>query len=42
MLDMATPGSFQNTGLQIRAQQGLEHVKPCGSNQVKIKVSKLN
>ena len=39
MLDMPSPGSFQNIGLLIRAQQGSEHVKPCGSNWVKIKGS---
>ena len=30
---MPSPGSFQNIG----AQQGSEHVKPCGSNWVKSK-----
>ena len=33
MLDVPSPGSFQNIG----QQQGSEHVKPCGSNWVKIK-----
>ena len=37
MLDMPSPGSFQNIGLLIWAQQGSEHVKPCGSNWLKIK-----
>ena len=37
MLDMPGPGSFQNIGLLLGAKQGSEHVKPCGSNWVKIK-----
>ena len=41
MLDMLSPGSFQNIGLLIWAQQGSEHVKPCGSNWVKIKGAQL-
>ena len=41
MLDMPSPGSFQNIGLLILAQQGSEHVKPCGSNWVKIKGAQL-
>ena len=30
MLDMPSPGSFQNYSFLIRAQQGSEHVKPYG------------
>ena len=41
MLDMPSPGSCQSIGLLILAQQGSEHVKPCGSNWVKIKGSEL-
>ena len=41
MLDMPSPGSFQNIGLLLWAQQGSEHVKPCGSNWVKIKGAQL-
>ena len=41
LLDMPSPGSFQNIGLLIWAQQGLNHVKPCGSNWVKIKGAQL-
>ena len=41
MLDMPIPGNLQNIGLLIRAQQGSEHVKPCGSNWVKIKGAQL-
>ena len=37
MLDIPSPGSFQNIGLLILAQQGSEYVKPCGTNWVKIK-----
>ena len=36
MLDIPSPGSFQNIGLLILAQQGSEHVKPCSTNWVKI------
>ena len=32
MLDMPSPGRFQNIALLIWGQQGSEHVKPCGSN----------
>ena len=44
MLDIPCPGSFQNIGLLIRAQQGSEHVKPCSTNWAKIKgaQSKIN
>ena len=41
MLGMPSLGSFQNIGLLIRAQQGSEHMKPCGSNWVKIKGAQL-
>ena len=41
MLDIPSPGSFQNIGLLIWAQQGWEHVTPCGSNWVKIKGAQL-
>ena len=34
MLNMPSPGSFQNIGL---LQLSSEHVKPCDSNWVKIK-----
>ena len=37
MLDMPSLGNFQNLGLLTWAQQGSKHVKPCGSNWVKIK-----
>ena len=38
---MPSPGSFQNIGLLILAQQGSKHVKPCGSSRVKIKGAQL-
>ena len=43
MLDMSSLGNFQNMGLLMRAQhvQGSEHMKPCGSNWVKIKGAQL-
>ena len=41
MLYMPSPGSVQNIGLLTLAQQGSEHVKPCGSNWVKIKDAQL-
>ena len=41
MLDIPSPGSFQNIGLLIWAQQSSEHVKPCGTNWVKIKGAQL-
>ena len=41
MLDILSTGSFQNIGLLIWAQQGSEHVKPFGSNRVKIKRAQL-
>ena len=42
MLDMPSPGSFQNLGLLlIWAQQGSELVKPCGLNRVKIEGAQL-
>ena len=41
MLDMPSPGSLQNIGLSILTQQGSEHVKPYGSNWVKIKGAQL-
>ena len=41
MLDISSPGSFQNIGLLIWAQQGTEHVKLCGSNWVKIEGAQL-
>ena len=41
MLHMLSPGSFQNTGLLIWAQQGLEHVKTRGSNWAKIGQARL-
>ena len=41
MLDMPGPGSFQNIGFLIWAIRGPEHVKPCGSNWVKIKGAQL-
>ena len=40
-LEILSPGSFQNIGLLILAEQGSEHVKPCGSNWVKIKGAQL-
>ena len=44
ILYIPSPGSFQNIGLLIWAQQGSNHVKPCGTNWVKIKgaQSKIN
>ena len=41
MLAMPSSGSFQNIGLLISAQQGLEYVKPCGLNWVKIEGAQL-
>ena len=44
MLDIPSPGSFQNIGLLMSAQQDSEHVEACGPNWVKIKgaQSKIN
>ena len=36
MLEMPSPGSFQNIDFLICVQQGSEHVKPFGSNWVKL------
>ena len=41
ILDMPNPGSFQNIGLLISAQQSSELVKPCGSNWVNMKGAQL-
>ena len=41
MLDIPSPGSFQHIGLLMSAQPGSEHVKPCGTNWVKIKGAQL-
>ena len=41
MLDIPSPGRFQNIGLLIWAQQGSEHVKPCGSSWVKLEGAQL-
>ena len=41
MLDIPGPGSFQNEGLYIWAQQGSEHVNPCFSNKIKIEETQL-
>ena len=40
-IDMPSPGSFQSKGLLTWTQQCSEHVKPCGSNWVKIKGAQL-
>ena len=41
MLNMPNHGTFQNIDLLTSAQQGSEHVKPCGSKWVKIKGAQL-
>ena len=41
MLDNPNPGRFENIGRLIWAQRTPEHVKPCGTNWVKIKGAQL-
>ena len=36
VLDMPVPGSFRNVGHEISGQEGSDHVKQYGSNQVKV------
>ena len=41
IVDMPSPGNFQNIAFLIGAQQGSEHVKPFCSSWVKIKEAEL-
>ena len=41
MLDIPSPGSYENIGRLIWAQQSSEHVKSCDTNWVKIKGAQL-